>query len=574
MLKGWSMFSSIRFKVMLLSILPLLVMSCAFLFFAIKDSLSIEEGMLKNEKEVLIKNRQESLKDNVLIAYGTLEAIYKDPSIENKKEVAIKTLSNMRYGKGAGYFFAYEDMKNGKFTFAFHAVKPHLNGKVTDINKPDIRGFVFRKKLIEGAKEGGKIVEYAYKNPKTKHVGTKLSFSKEFKPWNWTLVSGAYMEDIDAIVADNKNEIDEVIYDFITKLIIVALVIIIIGAIFTILFAKKTILDPVQNLTKFISNIENEQGVISFAKDTNVTNNKKDEVNIMTISLNEVLDKMSKSVARTKSLIDQNQDITKTLKTTSSNLTTNIQKELEGVEILDESIVDVKESVATTAKKAQLTYDNLQETQKNMDELVQNISKLVQKINEDAKKQEEASVNMQTLTEQATQIASILQIIQDIAEQTNLLALNAAIEAARAGEHGRGFAVVADEVRSLAERTQKSLSEINATVNLITQSVHSNTELISGVTKDMQDVSDEIDSVNEQISNSKDILHTSVLLSTEVLELNKNIDGQIQIVSKKSQDIKALSTSNKTMGNELNDVADTIGNTSDKILEDFKKFDI
>lgn len=382
------------------------------------------------------------------------------------------------------------------------------------------------------------------------------------------------MEDIDAVVEDNKKEIDEVIYDFITKLIIVALVIIIIGAIFTILFAKKTILDPVQNLTKFISNIENEQGVISFAKDTNVTNNKKDEVNIMTISLNEVLDKMSKSVARTKSLIDQNQDITKTLKTTSSNLTTNIQKELEGVEILDESIVDVKESVATTAKKAQLTYDNLQETQKNMDELVQNISKLVQKINEDAKKQEEASVNMQTLTEQATQIASILQIIQDIAEQTNLLALNAAIEAARAGEHGRGFAVVADEVRSLAERTQKSLSEINATVNLITQSVHSNTELISGVTKDMQDVSDEIDSVNEQISNSKDILHTSVLLSTEVLELNKNIDGQIQIVSKKSQDIKALSTSNKTMGNELNDVADTIGNTSDKILEDFKKFDI
>jgi methyl-accepting chemotaxis protein len=180
-------------------------------------------------------------------------------------------------------------------------------------------------------------------------------------------------------------------------------------------------------------------------------------------------------------------------------------------------------------------------------------------------KLEQASAN-------ANEVKNVLDVIRDIADQTNLLALNAAIEAARAGEHGRGFAVVADEVRALAERTQKSLGEIDATTNLVVQSVMESTDEINANSKKVEKLTHISSELQETINSVVHVLESAVNSAGKSVEDYIVTADKINYIVDEIEKSNQLTEENTRSIQEVNAATDQLDSMSEKLNNELMKF--
>ena len=186
-----------------------------------------------------------------------------------------------------------------------------------------------------------------------------------------------------------------------------------------------------------------------------------------------------------------------------------LRANLQQAHTLEEKAEFLARSMQQVTQGASLQANSLQESAAAVEEMSSSMSAISQKA--------------QDVTRQSEEIKNIIVIIRDIADQTNLLALNAAIEAARAGEHGRGFAVVADEVRKLAERTQKSLGEIEANANVLAQSINEMSESI-------REQSEGINMINQSVSQIDDITKQNIGIVSTTNEITSQIDDMAKTI--------------------------------------------
>ena len=239
-------------------------------------------------------------------------------------------------------------------------------------------------------------------------------------------------------------------------------------------------------------------------------------INSFTQKVNE-----AKNLATTSSVLDQE------LHELNNSLAT-LENNFENSEQLSKALLE-KLNVIGTESDSNLEFsaevlESLKHVAQKINGSVSQMSVLEDQIIQTHDGEIAVSDNLKALTENAEDIKGILNIISDISDKTNLLALNAAIEAARAGEHGRGFAVVADEVRKLAENTQKSLTEINASVNIIVQSISdasSSVESNAQSALELVNISKELQSSLSEANDEVEVTYQKSIADTENSEIIK-----------------------------------------------------
>jgi len=286
-------------------------------------------------------------------------------------------------------------------------------------------------------------------------------------------------------------------------------------------------------------------------------NNFREKI-LAVIDLNDLVrdtDEISKKIDQLSAVIDQSMEKTDKL---SKEIIASLQ-------------------IATNESKKNMTFSKkLQKEISNTGKIIADTQKDIINLDENVniyyEKNMEVREQLKSLSDTTVQIKDILGIISDIADQTNLLALNAAIEAARAGEHGRGFAVVADEVRHLAEKTQKSLGEINITINTIVQSVEdvsskmeANAESMSTLVDISKNSYEKLKNANENVAyvnrlskedteNSK-IIDIEVIKAKEVLEsLNKQLHKDIMKIKESHEFVNMLTNKIESLKQHISSI--------------------
>ena len=471
---------------------------------------------------------------------------------EQAQKSALDTIRALRYDKTNYYW-----INDYSATMVMHPIKPALVGKDLSTFKDPQGTQLFQEFVDIVNKDGEGFVPYFWAKPGVDDPVEKISYVKGFKEWGWIVGSGIYLDDIDA--------------EFSSMIMLTSTI----GAIAFIVFSvltiliQRSILIPLNKSVEMMKDISEGDGDLT--KRLIVEGN--DEITSLTSGFNlfsEKIQNLVNDVDQSTSQVKNNAEFLDGLNQKAKYLA---EQQNEQTSQLKLSMNEMQQSISGISQNAQSATLETNKGQILANDGQKVVLEVVHEIETLSDNVQDASKVIKSLAHESESIGGVLDVIRSIADQTNLLALNAAIEAARAGEQGRGFAVVADEVRTLASRTGQSTEEIQKMIhNLQTGSnsavsvIEASAEKAIETTKNVNKANDALHKISEVIQHISD-MNLQVATSAEEQSLSaNNINDSVKRIANLSNESLSGTESAAIRSSELNEMGDKLS----KKLSSFK----
>ncbi|GAA5315076.1 MAG: methyl-accepting chemotaxis protein [Candidatus Pelagadaptatus aseana] len=511
---------------------------------------------LSTQHSTLYTQQQVKIKSLVETAYSIMVARHKQQldgalTEQQAQQLAMSEIASLRY-EGDNYFW----LNDYQPVMLMHPFKPQLQGQYLRESKDPDGTFMFRNmvELVEAQGEG--FVPYKWPKPGADEPVDKLSFVKGFEPWGWIVGTGVYLDHVDTMFARQMA----------TNLMIAFVVIGVVAGF--VYFTGRSILLPANRISQLMEDIAEGEGDLTRRLDVS----GKDEISDLANHFNVFSEKMRCSLselsASSKGVMDYADELQQA--SHSLNGSTQLQNDAstQVAAAMEQMSVNVKEvsGNAENAEQAAIAaQDNTSSGKQTLSETIEQITSLSGSI-------DRVSGVITNLSQESDNIGTVLDVIRSIAEQTNLLALNAAIEAARAGEQGRGFAVVADEVRTLASRTGQSTDEIQQMIQRLQSEAQQAVAAVGESQQTSQATIEMAGRADAALSEIDKLMETISQMNSQIARATNQQSEAVDEVTQRVNELSGVADESAEVSNQLAATSSHLRDSSQQMSEVVSRF--